>query len=110
MGRSNIRSRYNPVVTNRDPHQRFCHSFSKGVGYVADAAVIESATANARAMIVIWGLTSGQLGRIEASATHTPRTPRSRPSAVTGDRCPSPPARAVPTGWNAASFSLLGFT
>lgn len=43
-----------------------------------------SATPNASAMIDTCGLTSGQLGRIEASATHTPSTPRSRPVSSTG--------------------------
>ncbi len=48
------------------------------------APTTSSATPNARAMIDTWGLTSGQLGRIEASATHTPSTPRSRPVSSTG--------------------------
>lgn len=48
------------------------------------APTTSSATPNASAMIDTCGFTSGQLGRIEASATHTPSTPRSRPVSSTG--------------------------
>src|SRR5689334_4061963 len=53
-----------------------------GRSYAVRAAV--SPTPVARAMIETWGLTPGQLGRIEPSATQTPSTPRRRPSGSTG--------------------------
>ena len=59
-------------------------------------------------MMVIWGLTSGQLGRIEASAIQTFSTPRTLPFGSTGCRSGLPPAAAVPTGWNAARCNRRG--
>ena len=56
----------------------------RGCARVRAQSAMPWAIAWAIAMIVICGLTSGHVGSTDASATHTPRTPRNRPSASTG--------------------------
>src|ERR1700749_3898357 len=88
---------------------------ARGLGYKLEgytactAPTTSSATASASAMIDTCGFTSGQLGRIDASATQTPSMPRRFPVLSTGHRCSSAPAAAVPVGWKAAKCTLLGW-
>lgn len=91
-----------PVVTGIPPtsmrpivlHGQMGGAVARNCPRVGDVAA-RAPTPAASAMIESWGLTAGQEGMIEPSATQTPSTPRRRPAGSTGWGPGSAPA-AVP--------------
>src|SRR5215210_3706563 len=68
-------------------------------------AAIASAVRDAKAMMVICGLTPTQDGNVLASATQSRSTAWCLPLGETTLLSGSKPMRTVPIGWNAVSFS-----